>query len=303
MDGIINIYKEKGFTSHDVVAVVRKTLNQKKVGHTGTLDPDAEGVLPICLGKGTKISELIMSGNKKYRAEVTLGIETTTEDIWGEIISEKEVNFNENEIKNAVLSFIGDYYQTPPMYSAIKINGKKLYEIARKGQEIEREKRLVVIDDIEIISFNPPNKFVIDVSCHKGTYIRTLCRDIGEKLKCEACMSSLTRLKTGVFNIENAVKLDTLKLLAKENRLDEVIIPIDKVLTGYNKTYISQKGDKFLHNGGKVYEYAFLKTENEIKLDDETLVYDSLGEFCGIYKFTMDEEKNLICVKPVKVML
>ena len=186
MDGILNIYKEKGFTSHDVVAVVRRTINQKKVGHTGTLDPDAEGVLPICVGKATKLADYIMNTGKTYEAEITLGVETTTQDSSGEVTARQSVDFNEEKIEQAVYSFNGDYMQIPPMYSAVKVNGKKLYELARKGQEIERKARKVEIRDISIIEFMPPDKIKISVDCSKGTYIRTLAADIGIKLGCGA---------------------------------------------------------------------------------------------------------------------
>ena len=167
MDGIFNIYKQKGFTSHDVVAIVRKTIQQKKVGHTGTLDPDAEGVLPICVGKATKLADYIMEGKKGYRAVVTLGTSTTTEDASGEIIEKKEFTFDEQNITKAVQSFLGTYKQIPPMYSAIKVNGKKLYELAREGKEIERKAREITIFDIKITKFMPPEQFEIDVICSK----------------------------------------------------------------------------------------------------------------------------------------
>ena len=165
MDGIFNIYKQKGFTSHDVVAVVRKIIQQKKVGHTGTLDPDAEGVLPICVGKGTKLADYIMNGKKSYKAIVVLGITTTTEDASGEILQQKEVLFEQQKIKETVHSFLGTYYQIPPMYSAIKVNGKKLYELAREGKEIERKQREITIFNICITKFMPPNQFEIEVVC------------------------------------------------------------------------------------------------------------------------------------------
>ena len=211
MDGIINIYKEKGFTSHDVVAVVRRTIGQKKVGHTGTLDPDATGVLPVCVGKATKLADYIMASEKTYIAEVTLGAFTDTQDSSGNILDRHEVDFDEEKIRTAINSFIGNLQQTPPMYSAIKINGKKLYELAREGKEVERKKRNITIFNIEILSFNPPDKFVMKVDCSKGTYIRTLCDDIGRKLGCGAYMSSLERTRSGSFVKENSITLDELR--------------------------------------------------------------------------------------------
>ena len=172
MDGIFNIYKEKGFTSHDVVAIVRRTIHMKKVGHTGTLDPDAEGVLPVCVGKATKLSDVIMDGRKSYRAMLRLGITTTTEDASGEVLETKEVDFNEDRIREVAASFIGKLEQVPPMYSAVKVNGKKLYELAREGKEIERKSRTIEVYDIRIRQFLPPDRVEFDVDCSKGTLLR-----------------------------------------------------------------------------------------------------------------------------------
>lgn len=302
MDGVINIYKEKGFTSHDVVAVVRKTINQKKVGHTGTLDPDAEGVLPICIGKGTKLADYIMADKKGYRAEVTLGITTTTEDSSGEILEVKPVDFNEEKIKEAVYSFIGEYDQVPPMYSAIKVNGKKLYELAREGKEIERKSRRIKIYDIKILEFLPPNKIVIDVICSKGTYIRTLCSDIGKKLGCGGNMSYLLRTMSGRFNIDTAIKLDELKTIVEKGSIDDILITIDDVLCNYKKIKILPKATKLLHNGGKIYEY-FFDGKYDIKKGEEVLVYDAQGIFIGIFQYNYDKLKEMYCVKPVKILL
>ena len=301
MDGIFNIYKEKGFTSHDVVAIVRRTIGQKKVGHTGTLDPDAEGVLPICVGKGTKLADYIMADVKGYRAEVTFGITTTTQDSSGEIIEKKDVIYDEDEIRHAVMSFVGDIEQIPPMYSTIKINGKKLYELARKGQEVERKARKIKIHDIKILEFLPPDKIVIDVLCSKGTYIRTLCVDIGEKLGYGAHMSKLLRTMSGSFKLENAIKLDDLKKLAEENRLEEALLNIDYVLRDYKKLYVSKKARKFLHNGCKVYDNFFEKTDSDLNIGDEVLVYDDEKMFVGIFTVIRDDDK--ICVKPLKMLL
>ncbi len=302
MDGILNIYKEKGFTSHDVVAVVRRTLHQKKVGHTGTLDPDAEGVLPVCLGKGTKLADYIMAEQKGYRAVLALGVTTTTEDASGEVLETKEVAFDEEKITEAVRSFVGNYMQTPPMYSAIKIQGKKLYELAREGKEIHREPRKITIYDIKIRAFLPPNRVEIDVTCSKGTYIRTLCADIGKKLGCGGHMASLLRTASGDFKLENAITLEQLKVLAEENRMGEVLIPIDEVLKGYNKVKVAEKGTKLLHNGCKIYSYFFTKTECPLTLGEKVLGYDCQNNFIGIYEIMQDEEMDRLCMKPLKIL-
>ena len=303
MDGIFNIYKEKGFTSHDVVAIVRRTIGQKKVGHTGTLDPDAEGVLPICVGKGTKLADYIMADVKGYRAEVTFGITTTTQDSSGEIIEKKDVIYDEDEIRHAVMSFVGDIEQIPPMYSAIKINGKKLYELAREGKEIERKTRKIVIFDIRIVEVFPPNKAAIEIDCSKGTYIRTLCSDIGRKLGWGAYMSGLTRTATGKFNLEDAVKLDELKAAASENREQEYIIHPDQVLSGYKKANVSEKASKYMYNGGKISSRYLTFDGNKPEVGETVLGYDFNNRLVGIYTYAYDETADSYFIKPVRLML
>ena len=182
--GIINVYKEKGFTSHDVVAKLRGIVGQKKIGHTGTLDPDATGVLPVCLGKATKLCDLLTDKDKTYEAVMLLGMTTDTQDITGRILEDKSTEtLTADKVREVIESFIGDYDQIPPMYSALKVNGKKLYELAREGKVVERKARPVKILDIRIIEMDLP-RVRMEVSCSKGTYIRTLCHDIGEQLGC-----------------------------------------------------------------------------------------------------------------------
>ena len=229
MDGIFNIYKEKGFTSHDVVAIVRRTIHMKKVGHTGTLDPDAEGVLPVCVGKATKLSDVIMDGRKSYRAMLRLGVTTTTEDASGEVLETKAVVFDEEKIRAAVAAFIGRLEQVPPMYSALKVNGKKLYELAREGIEIERKARTVHFYEISILEVKLP-LVRMEVTCSKGTYIRTLCHDIGEKLGCHGCMERLIRTRVGQFDRNGAHTLDEIAAIVGEGRLSEILVPVDEML-------------------------------------------------------------------------
>lgn len=303
MDGVINIYKEKGFTSHDVVAVVRKIVEQKKVGHTGTLDPEAEGVLPICLGKATKLADYIMAEKKEYTATVKFGITTTTEDASGEILETTEVIFNENKIKEVIDSFKGSYMQTPPMYSAIKVNGKKLYELARQGKEIERKARQIFIFDIEILEFLPPDSIKIHVICSKGTYIRTLCSDIGKKLKCGAHMACLVRTASGDFKIENAITLSDLKVLKESNEIGRILISIDEVLQSYHKVYVKEESTKLLYNGGRIYKDFFFDCDYPMVVGEKILAYDSKKNFVGIFEINQEEEKNKIFIKPLKIML
>lgn len=302
MDGIINVYKEKGYTSHDVVAIVRKTLNIKKVGHTGTLDPDAEGVLPVCIGQATKLADYIMAERKSYRAEITFGAETTTQDASGEIIEKYSYDFDEDKLKEAVKTFIGEQTQIPPMYSAIKVNGKKLYELAREGKEVERKTRKIEIFDIKIVDIMPPDRAIIDVDCSKGTYIRTLCSDIGKKLGWGAYMSQLTRTASGNFIIENAVKLDILKKISEEGDIKSVLISPDRALGGYKKITVSQKASKYLYNGGKIYSRYFV-FDTEPKEQELVLGYDESGRLVGIYTFLYDKDKESFYIKPVRLML
>lgn len=302
MNGIINVYKEKGYTSYDVVAIIKKIFNCSKVGHAGTLDPEAYGVLPICIGKSTKIIEYLTDETKSYKALVTFGITTTTEDHTGEIIDQKKVIFNEASIKNAVDSFIGDYDQTPPMYSAIKINGQRLYKLAREGKTIERKTRRVKIFSIDILKFIPPNKIQIDVMCSKGTYIRTLCADIGKKLNYGAHMSDLERTRVGIFNIANSIKLNDLKKYAQSSNLNDLLFKPDEVLYSFPKIVVKDSATKILYNGNPISEFDILQ---DLKLsylepDKKFLVYDFKNNLVGIYRLSYD---NNIYIKPVKMLI
>ena len=202
INGIMNIYKEAGYTSHDVVAKLRGIVKQRKIGHTGTLDPDAVGVLPVCFGNATKLCDMMTDKSKEYEACMRLGVTTDTQDMSGTLQSEQEVTADEAQVRDAIMSFVGGYEQIPPMYSALKVNGKKLYELARQGKEIERQPRHVDIPNIKIIEIGIPCvRFVVE--CSKGTYIRALCADIGARLGCGAAMESLKRTRVGNFKIED----------------------------------------------------------------------------------------------------
>ena len=251
-NGVIIINKPIGFTSHDVVAKLRGILSMKKIGHTGTLDPDAVGVLPVCVGNATKISDLLTSYQKEYEAEVTLGSETDTQDSSGSVIAVSDANVSESEIRAACGSFVGEISQIPPMYSAIKQDGKKLYELARAGIEVERKPRTVTIDKIEITDFDLENKkFSMRVLCSKGTYIRTLCSDIGKALGCYAHMSKLCRTKSGDFCIADAITLDSVESLSKQDDFS-FIIPVDLVLSAYPPLYVSQRKAQNMCNGMQI---------------------------------------------------
>ena len=291
--GIINVYKEKGFTSHDVVAKLRGIVGQKKIGHTGTLDPDATGVLPVCLGKATKLCDLLTDKNKTYEAVLLLGKTTDTHDITGEVLEEKSTEaLTEEKVREAIEGFIGDYEQIPPMYSALKVNGKKLYELAREGKVIERKARPVKILDIQILEIDLP-KVRMEVSCSKGTYIRTLCHDIGEKLGCGGCMESLIRTRVSTFRIEDAKMLDEIETLKQEGKLAELLVPIDAMFPSYPKITVKDDWKAFAKNGNPL-DLKMLK--EACGQDEETQVrlYDESGKFIAIYQW---KEKKYHIVK------
>lgn len=230
MTGVVCINKPIGKSSHFAVAVIRRITKIKKVGHTGTLDPLATGVLPVCIGReATKLSQLIMDSDKEYRAVLKLGISTTTQDSEGEILSQKEVNVTNEQIEKTVESFVGEISQIPPMYSAIKIDGKKLYELARKGVEVERKPRIVTINYINILNINGDEVEMV-IGCTKGTYIRTLCNDIGDALGCGGFMKSLVRTKCGGFSIENSITLEEFEELYNKGDAESVIVSPEDIM-------------------------------------------------------------------------
>ena len=304
MDGIFNIYKEKGFTSHDVVAIVRRTIHMKKVGHTGTLDPDAEGVLPVCVGKATKLSDVIMDGRKSYRAMLRLGITTTTEDASGEVLETKAVVFDEEKIRAAVAAFIGRLEQVPPMYSALKVNGKKLYELAREGIEIERKARTVHFYEISILEVKLP-LVRMEVTCSKGTYIRTLCHDIGEKLGCHGCMEQLIRTRVGQFDRNGAHTLDEIAAIVGEGRLSEILVPVDEMFAALRSFATADDHAKKLAENGnplkpaQIREIGETASGGDFAEDEEFRLYLDGGTFVGIYQYRPSQ--NL--TRPVKLFL
>lgn len=248
MDGIINVYKERGFTSHDVVAKLRGILKMKKIGHTGTLDPDACGVLPVCLGQATKVCDLLTDRQKTYEAVLLLGRETDTQDVSGETVREMPVNVSEEQVWEAVDSFRGEQLQVPPMYSARKVNGKKLYELAREGKIIEREARPVTFYEIRILRMELPRVEIL-VTCSKGTYIRTLCHDIGQKLGCGGCMEKLLRTEVVPFQIGDSLTLARIEELRDEGRLADIICPVDRLFEGLPARQIRDAYARYLYNG------------------------------------------------------
>lgn len=284
INGIVNIYKEKGYTSHDVVAVLRKVVGQKKIGHTGTLDPDATGVLPVCLGRATKVCELLTDHDKTYEALLLLGKTTDTQDISGEVLEEKDpAHLTEEEVRSCIESFIGEYDQVPPMYSALKVNGKKLYELAREGKTVERKSRRVQIHGIRIVEMNLPH-VRMEVDCSKGTYIRTLCHDIGEKLQVGGCMEELERTKVGRFLKEDAVTLDEVRQKMEQGEGAELFTPLDQIFAELPAVTVTDAKAWMSYNGNDLPE-RFLLEKEEWTDGQEVRVYDSRKNFIGLYQY------------------
>ena len=284
--GVINIYKEAGYTSHDVVAKLRGILKQKKIGHTGTLDPQAQGVLPVCLGKGTKLCDLLADHDKEYEAVLRLGITTDTQDREGNVLQESSVQVSEEEVRTCILSFQGEQMQVPPMYSALKVNGKKLYELAREGKVVERKARPVTFHKIEVLWMELP-KVKIRVQCSKGTYIRTLCNDIGEKLGCGGCMEELLRTRVERFALEDAVKLDEVQKAMEEGTVDSLILPVDRIFDQYPTAKTTTQGDLLVHNGNRLFS-ELLQEEPEAE-SGYVRVYDSEDTFIGLFEKKTDQ--------------
>lgn len=288
LHGVLNINKEKGFTSHDVVGKLRGIVGQKKIGHTGTLDPDATGVLPVCLGKATKLCDMLTEKDKAYETVMLLGKTTDTQDISGEVLSEETLNgIHEDAVVKCIEEFVGDYMQVPPMYSALKVNGKKLYELAREGIEIERKARPVVIHEIKILEVDLP-RVRMEVSCSKGTYIRTLCHDIGQRLGCGACMETLIRTKVSRFELAESLTLKEVEELKEAGRLDEVLVPIDAMFSEYEPVTLKKEFVSFAYNGNLFMPKHICE---RITLTDgkRVRVYDEDGTFIAIYAFCKEK--------------
>lgn len=293
INGVINIYKERGFTSHDVVAKLRGILKQKKIGHTGTLDPDAEGVLPVCLGKGTRLCDMLTDHSKVYEAVLLLGQSTDTQDVSGTVLQEASVEVSEEEVREAIMSFVGPYDQIPPMYSALKVNGQKLCDLARAGKEVERKARPVEIYEIQIEEIYLP-RVRMTVSCSKGTYIRTLCHDIGEKLKCHGCMESLLRTRVGQFQLKDSLTLAQVETYRDENRVSEIVMPVDQVFSDCPALKLTKEAAKLGYNGNPFSSTQALTEDGqmvdkslEISLNSGKWfrVYDPERVFIGVYAY------------------
>ena len=301
MNKIVNILKPTGMTSHDVVSRVRKILNIKKVGHTGTLDPEASGVLPICIGKATKVSELILNKDKGYICELTLGITTDTYDSSGEILEKcEDFNVSLDELEKAFDSQRGEIKQLPPMYSALKINGKRMCDLVRSGRsdEIELKYRDVNIKKLEILSYKD-NKVMFYVKCSKGTYVRSICYDVGQVLGCGGHMSFLLRTESGKFNLDNSITLEELEVFKENETLDNYLYDIDYVLSNLGLIDINPLAVKSFVNGAIVYPKGFIK--KEFKASDKLVRVYTKGEFLGVGKLIKVDDT--LCLKSDKLFI
>lgn len=289
---MLNIYKEKGYTSHDVVARLRRIVGQKKIGHTGTLDPEAEGVLPVCLGKATKLCDLLTDKDKTYEAVLLLGISTDTQDTTGKILEGKNTaDLREEAVREVVLSFEGEYDQIPPMFSALKVGGKKLYELARDGKEVERKPRHVQIYRIRILQIDLP-RVRMEVTCSKGTYIRTLCHDIGEKLGCGGCMESLLRTRVERFGVAESLRISEVEQLMDEGTLQEHMIKVDEMFPDYQKVYLTPEASAAVRNGNsfRLGDVIWISELSGFQNAERVRVYDEKRNFIAVYEFEKENQ-------------
>ncbi|NLO81920.1 MAG: tRNA pseudouridine(55) synthase TruB [Clostridiales bacterium] len=304
MNGIISVLKPPGMTSHDVVAYLRKLLNIKRIGHTGTLDPGAAGVLPVCIGKATRLTEFITEKIKVYRCEMVLGVETDTLDSYGRIVSTSKDYPPLQAIHRVFDEFRGELLQTPPEYSAIKYKGKKLYEYAREGRDLDIPPRSIFVYRNQIIKYTAPNRILFEVECSKGTYVRALCRDMGRKMGCGAYMGFLLRCKSGKFSLEDSYTLDELIRCYDIGEIDKIILPMEHAVDELPKADLSPVHYKKLINGNLVY------TDKEA-LDDSKAIGLEAGEttvrvYCGgrfIGIAAVEATKKGLCIKMKKVLV
>lgn len=283
MDGILNIYKEQGYTSHDVVAKLRGILHTRRIGHTGTLDPAAEGVLPVCIGRATGLCELLTDKTKTYETVMLLGTETDTQDTTGTVRNTAPVTVSEEDVRRTILSFEGTYAQIPPMYSAKKVHGKKLCDLAREGKTVERNPVSVTLSDISILQVNLP-EVRFRVTCSAGTYIRTLCADIGDRLGCGACMKSLLRTRSGNFYLEDSLRLCEVENRMRAGTLESALLSFEAPFENLSRYTVTEGGEKMLMNGNPLPEHAICWT-SEPEREQAVRICNRAGTFIGVYRF------------------
>lgn len=299
-NGYLNVYKEKGMTSHDVVFKARKILKTKKIGHTGTLDPDAQGVLVLCVGQATKMVEYITDHEKVYQAEVILGRETDTCDLSGTIINESDQRISRDTFESILPQFMGDIRQRPPIYSAIRVKGKKLYHYARNGETVEIPERGVNVAGISLLEFcEASQKAKIRVTCSKGTYIRSLCRDIGSALGTLGCMGNLIRHRVGSFSIDDALTLAEIDAIVNLDQSKPLFYPLEYSLERYPCVRATEQGRKFLLNGNKLFQWNIHESLDDFQLGETLRLYDG-DQLIGMGRYVQNEEGNYI--KPTKLL-
>ncbi|WEG11578.1 tRNA pseudouridine(55) synthase TruB [Pullulanibacillus sp. KACC 23026] len=296
-DGILPLYKPRGMTSHDAIYKLRKLLHMKRIGHTGTLDPDVDGVLPICLGRATRVAEYITNGIKAYEGTVALGTSTTTEDASGEIVSEKEVEkpIPREKVLTVLQGFLGERQQTPPMYSAVKVRGKRLYEYAREGIPVERPTRQIIIYTLQLRdeASSYMNKIPFEVVCGKGTYVRTLAVEIGEQLGYPAHLESLTRTVSGGYSLEDCYTFSDIEKAVETEKLQDLLAPIEKALQDFQKWIVSNEEESKIQNG------AVLPLSEDLNFNNEPIaVYNRKGHCLALYQLHPQKEGF---IKPMKV--
>jgi len=284
INGILNINKETGYTSHDVVAKLRGITKQKKIGHTGTLDPEARGVLLVCFGKATKACEYLTNKGKTYETVLLLGKSSDTQDASGKILSERPTShLTGEEVVDGIQEFVGVLDQVPPMYSALKVNGKKLYELAREGKEIERKPRKILIEEINILEIDLP-RVKLEVQCSKGTYIRTLCHDIGQRLGCGGLMEELLRTKVGHHTLEKSITIDEFRERFVSAQVDDVLMKVEDVFHDYPKFVLKDGAETLAYNGNPLPKEMVTEVF-DLQHRDKIRLYDGHGAFIGIYQW------------------
>ena len=286
-DGVLLVNKPSGFTSFDVIAKLRGILKERKLGHGGTLDPNVTGILPVFVKKATRACDICPVQDKKYTASFRLGISTDTQDIWGKVVSQKEPERDIEKIKQTILSFIGNQKQLPPMYSAIKVNGKRLYDLAREGIEVERQARDITVYEINFLGKIAEDEYEFDIFCSKGSYVRTICNDIGEKLGCGAAMTSLERTSALGFDLENAHSLDEIQKASDDGEIDKWILPIESVFKPYPQIILNEKQTKMYKNG------VALSPDRVFGIGEDELyrVFGFDKNFIGLGKLNREKEE------------
>ena len=292
MNGILCVNKPQDFTSFDVIAKLRGILQMKRLGHGGTLDPMATGVLPVFVGNATKVCDIMPDNSKSYRAGFRFGLVSDTQDITGKILGTSDIPVKFQDIESAVSDFMGNIFQIPPMYSAVQVNGQRLYDLARQGVEVERPPRNVFIEKITVSEYNERTRSgILEIYCGKGTYVRTIINDIGEKLGCGGIMTSLVRTSSGGFTLDECYNFDEIQKAKDENRIENLILPVERVFSSLEKLHLNEVQTRMYRNGVKL---DLARVNHIINSITEYSVYGFDGKFIGIAR--ADFENNVLCV-------